>query len=183
MFRHKYNFLVVLGSGGHTSEMLIILRQFKEKYERINLHFLIADSDTTSIARIGPILGEQVPYTVTRTPRLRHVGESLVTAVFRLPKILLLNLLIVSQVDPDLLLVNGPGTCIPTVVAACLVQIFSLRFKRIFCVFVESFCRVKTISLTGKLLYSLVDKFIVQWQPTPDLLRRYPRIIYRGPVL
>ena len=32
--------------------------------------------------------------------------------------------------------------------------------------YVESFCRVKSLSLTGKLLKPIVDKFIVQW---PDL--------------
>jgi len=183
MFRHKYKFLVVLGSGGHTSEMLIMIKQFREKLERIEFHFVVADSDTTSVARIAPVLGDDVPYTVIRTPRLRHVGESFFKAAVRLPKILLLNLLIVTRVDPDIVLVNGPGTCIPTIVGACLVQIFSPSFKRIFCVFVESFCRVKTISLTGKLLYPLADKFIVQWEPTSDVLRRFPRVIYKGPVL
>lgn len=183
MFRHKYKFLIVLGSGGHTSEMLIMLKQFKDKYERIEFTFVIADSDSTSIARIAPVLGEHVPYKVIRIPRLRHVGESFIKAVIRLPKILLLNLILVIKVDPDLVLVNGPGTCIPTIVGACLVQIFSPSFKRIFCVFVESFCRVKTISLTGKILYPLVDKFIVQWQPTPEVLRRYPKVIYKGSVL
>ena len=183
MFRHKYKFLVVLGSGGHTSEMLIMLKQFKEKFERIEFHFLVAESDTTSVARIAPALGESTPYSVTKTPRLRHVGESLMSAILKLPKILVANILILSRIDPDVLIVNGPGTCIPTVFGACVVQIFSLSFKRIFCVFVESFCRVQTISMTGKLVYPFVDKFIVQWEPTRELLRRFPRLIYKGPVL
>lgn len=183
LFRHTYKFLVVLGSGGHTSEMLIMLKQFRDRMERIELHFIVADSDTTSVARIAAVLGDDVPYKVIRIPRLRHVGESFIKAVIRLPKIILLNLIIVMRADPDVVLVNGPGTCIPTVVSACLIQIFSPTFKRIFCVFVESFCRVKTISMTGKLLYPLVDKFIVQWEPTAEVLRRFPKIIYKGSVL
>jgi beta-1,4-N-acetylglucosaminyltransferase len=183
MFRHKYKFLVVLGSGGHTSEMLLMLKQFKDKYDRIEFHFVVAESDTTSVARIAPALGENVPYSVIKTPRLRHVGESFITAILKLPKLLLINILLVLRIDPDVLIVNGPGTCIPSVFGACVVQIFSLNFKRIFCVFVESFCRVKTLSLTGKLLYPFVDKFIVQWEPTPEMTRRFPRIIYKGPVL
>jgi beta-1,4-N-acetylglucosaminyltransferase len=82
-----------------------------------------------------------------------------------------------------LLLSNGPGTCVPIIFAACFVQIFSIAFKRIFCVFVESFCRVKTISLSGKIVYSLVDKFILQWPPTDHLSRKYPHAVYRGRVL
>lgn len=36
-----------------------------------------------------------------------------------------------------------------------------LRYTKI--VYVESFARVKSLSLTGKLLRPLVDTFVVQW--------------------
>jgi hypothetical protein len=38
-------------------------------------------------------------------------------------------------------------------------------------IYVESICRVRTLSLTGKLLVKVVDEFLVQW---PELLRNYP---------
>lgn len=44
-------------------------------------------------------------------------------------------------------------------------------------VYVESFCRVQHLSLTGKLLYPIADKFIVQW---PSLLAGYTRAKYLG---
>ena len=46
-------------------------------------------------------------------------------------------------------------------------------------VFVESFCRVKSLSLSGRLLYLLVDRFVVQW---PQLAERYPRAEYLGKI-
>jgi hypothetical protein len=42
----------------------------------------------------------------------------------------------------------------------------------------ESFCRVKTLSLTGKLLYVFVDVFIVQWMQLVS--KKYKKIVYLG---
>ena len=39
-------------------------------------------------------------------------------------------------------------------------------------VFVESFCRTKSLSVTGRLLYPFACRFIVQWE---ELVDRYPR--------
>ena len=44
----------------------------------------------------------------------------------------------------------------------------------------ESVARVKSLSLSGKLLYPIADKFMVQW---PDLLAKYPRARYVGFVI
>jgi beta-1,4-N-acetylglucosaminyltransferase len=46
-------------------------------------------------------------------------------------------------------------------------------------VFVESFCRVETLSATGMLLYylPLADAFLVQW---PQLKVKYPQADYIG---
>ena len=68
---------------------------------------------------------------------------------------------------PDLLLVNGPGTCLPLCITAFLVR--WLRGRRVRVVFVESICRVASLSLTGRLLYPWVDAVLVQW---PQLLER-----------
>lgn len=44
-------------------------------------------------------------------------------------------------------------------------------------VYVESFCRVDDISVTGKLLYPIADRFIVQWD---KLAEKYSRAEYLG---
>ena len=53
-------------------------------------------------------------------------------------------------------------TCSPVVLA----PIFSsqvLLFRPCSLVFVESFCRVESVSLSGRMLYPVVDEFVVQW--------------------
>jgi hypothetical protein len=51
----------------------------------------------------------------------------------------------------------GAGAC---PVGMCL-QVFLFRPCRI--VFIESFCRVASLSMSGLMLYAIVDEFVVQW--------------------
>jgi UDP-N-acetylglucosamine:LPS N-acetylglucosamine transferase len=47
--------------------------------------------------------------------------------------------------------------------------------------YIESWCRVETLSLTGRLVYPVADEFWVQW---PELVPRCgPRARYRGAVI
>lgn len=52
-----------------------------------------------------------------------------------------------------------------------------LGLKDVAVVYVESFARVRSLSLTGKLLYPFVDRFIVQW---PYLEAKYPKAEFKG---
>ena len=72
---------------------------------------------------------------------------------------------------PDLLILNGPGTCIPIALATALLNLFCLGDACI--IYEESICRVQQLSLSGQLLYymRLTDELIVQW---PQLVQKYP---------
>jgi len=76
---------------------------------------------------------------------------------------------------PLQILCNGPGTCVPVCVIAYAPRLLGL--KRIRLVYIESVCRVSTLSLSGRLLYPFVDHLLVQW---PKLHARYPRCEYIG---
>lgn len=76
------------------------------------------------------------------------------------------------------ILCNGPGTCVPVCLSAFLLGL--LRIKRTIIVYVESICRVETLSLSGKILYYFSDYFIVQW---PDLKKKYPKSVYLGRIV
>jgi len=68
------------------------------------------------------------------------------------------------EMQPGLLLVNGPGTCIPPVLAAFILRACRLADCKI--VFIESVCRVHSVSLSGRVAMLLVDSFLLQW-PQP----------------
>lgn len=79
------------------------------------------------------------------------------------------------KIKPDLVLTNGPGTCIPICLMAFSMKLLALKDCKI--VFIESICRVKTLSLTGKILYYFADYILVQWK---NLHEKYPFSTYLG---
>lgn len=81
---------------------------------------------------------------------------------------------------PDLILTNGPATAVCVILAAKAIRLcrylyslknISIKPKKeesvpdyqLRTIFVESWARVTTLSLSGKLLLPLVDRFLVQW--------------------
>lgn len=75
-------------------------------------------------------------------------------------------------------LCNGPGTCVPLCTAGLLLGLLGL--KRVLLVYVESICRVESLSLSGKILYHISDYFFVQWSTLKD---KYPKSIYLGRIV
>ena len=144
--------------------------------------FIVADTDLMSIQKIKQFETKttdiNLDYTVHKIYRSRNVGQSYFTSVFTTLLAFFYTIPLVFKIRPELLIVNGPGTCLPICV---IVFVFSRLFLIPKCkiVFVESICRVKSLSLTGKLLYSfrLADSFIVQWD---ELKQKYPRANYIG---
>jgi hypothetical protein len=85
---------------------------------------------------------------------------------------------IYPSIDPcihNFIYIFSTGTCVPICYASFLMRLFGMQDTHI--IFVESFCRVKRLSLTGKLLYPIADRFFVQWE---DLSDSYPRAEFAG---
>jgi beta-1,4-N-acetylglucosaminyltransferase len=69
---------------------------------------------------------------------------------------------------PDLIITNGPATAVIVVLASLILRFFDAKgaHSRGKCrtIYVESFARVKGLSLSGKVLSLVVDRFLVQWE-------------------
>jgi beta-1,4-N-acetylglucosaminyltransferase len=125
------------------------------------MFYVLAHSDSTSTAMIQ---NAELPHThaqMVRIMRSREVKQSWLTTVFTTFRALLQSFGLVAQLKPDLIICNGPGTCVPICYVAFLYRV--LGFMQPTIIFSESLCRVKTLSLSGKLLYPIADRFIVQW--------------------
>ena len=118
-------------------------------------------------------------YRINTIYRSRNVGQSYFTSILTTIIAILNAIPLVFKIKPKLLLVNGPGTCVPI----CLIIYFFSRCLFILpkckIVFIESLCRVKSLSLTGKIFYYLkiADAFLVQW---PELNQKYTKSMYIG---
>lgn len=138
--------------------------------------YILADTDQRSTSKIDLIDFNQ--YEIVRIKRSREVAQSWISTFFTTLRASLHSIYIVWQHQPDLVICNGPGTCIPICGAAFLLKVCLFYSTRI--VFVESLCRVKSLSLSGKILYYFADRILVQW---PELVKRYPGVEYIGRIV
>lgn len=170
----------VLGSGGHTNEMLRLIQNFPVDQSKLKVTFLIAETDVHSEDKISTAIKQNLVYDIFKIPRSREVGQSYVTSIFTTIKACLHSWRVTNSINPDILLINGPGTCIPILLLS-YVSAF-MKTKKFHVIFVESFCRVQSLSLTGLIIYhlGLYDQFFVQW---PRLKQKYQKCEYVGRIL
>ncbi|GAC95933.1 glycosyltransferase [Pseudozyma hubeiensis SY62] len=225
---------VFLGSGGHTTELLQLVSALPtQRYTR--RIYLVSSGDHFSLEKAKKLekklssssssSDSQDPpdAKVIQIPRARNVHQSFLTTPITLAKSIVFCVDHVSLrpllrrvkggdgILADVILMNGPGTCVPIVAAvyllrvshcsfvlwlsptstlsdhrsACLLkQIAGLRSPKL--IYVESFARVKSLSLTAKLIRPFVDRFVLQWprdaSSTPPHIRAKatPNTVYSG---
>lgn len=165
----KTRAVIVIGSGGHTGEMLRLTSSLLHR-DHYSIYFLVADTDTTSRAKFeadaNAVRGEWI-----QIPRAREVHQSWLSTPFSAARSLLVSFRILASLRPHLVVANGPGTCVPVCYVGRL-----LGARIVFC---ESWCRVRDLSLTGKIVYPLAHRFVVHWK---KLTLRYPRAEFIGDI-
>lgn len=152
--------LIVLGEGGHTTELLNLVDLLGDGYD---YHYIISKDDNLSTNRIrrpGPI------YDLSR-PRGKHTAK--LTAVFRTILTGIQSLWVLLRVWPDAIISTGPAIAVPVSISGKLLGTPII--------FIETGSRVKALSLTGRIMYRWADLFFVQW---PQLAEKLPRAIYAG---
>uniref|UniRef100_A0A8C2AIR1 UDP-N-acetylglucosamine transferase subunit ALG14 n=1 Tax=Cyprinus carpio TaxID=7962 RepID=A0A8C2AIR1_CYPCA len=104
-------------------------------------------------------------FTIHRIPRSQEVRQSWSSSVLSSLSALMSSVPLVFRLQLDMVLCNGPGTCVPLCAAGLLLGILGLKRVLI------------TLSLSGKILYYFSDYFFVQWASLKD---KYPKAIYLG---
>lgn len=167
--------LIVLGSGGHTSEMFSLIQTLDigGQYQPVN--FLASADDALSIRRFEDSKLRWKGSDIIPVRRSRRVGQSYLTSIFSTLSAIYEAAFLYIRYRPDLIICNGPGTCVPICLIAKLYP-----FKRTAVVFIESICKVNSLSLTGSILYYIADHFVVQWE---SLQKKYRRAKYIGRIV
>ena len=120
-------------TGGHTAEMLALVSSLDPAWYSPRT-YVVAATDALGPAKAAQaeeaLLGKAgaggrrrattttPPPVVLTIPRSREVGQSYLTSVWTTLVALAASARLVWAAKPDLLLVNGPGTCLPLVVSA-----------------------------------------------------------------
>lgn len=157
--------IICIGSGGHTTELLGIIGTLNISKYNPRL-YILADNDRSSEVKIHDTERAQKTYRLVRIPRSRNVQQSYQSSVVTTLQATTYTVPIIYNYKPNIIFCNGPGTCVPVCFVVFLMRCLFLLDCRI--VFIESICRVRTLSLTGKILQFFADVFIVQWPELRD---------------
>lgn len=139
-------------AGGHLTELL----QLEQAWQNTE-HFFVSDKRLNAI----DLAEKEKVYFVT-CPR-------------RNPLKLVLNFLqsikIFLKERPNIVISTGADTAIPI----CLIaRLFGKKVA-----FIESFCRIKEPSLSGKIMYKTATLFLVQWKENKKF---FPKATFAGSV-
>ena len=142
---------LVGSSGGHLTH-LYLLKKFWENEDRFWVTFDKTDAKS--------ILKEERFYPCYY-PTNRNVKNTIKNTI--------LAFKILKKEKPDLIISSGAAVAVPFF---WLGKLFGAKT-----VYIEIFDRIDKPTLTGKLVYPVTDKFIVQWE---ELKKVYPKAINLG---
>jgi len=143
---------LVCSHGGHLTEMLCLM----EAFQNHEIFFITYQNPTTSTLEYKKYLIENIGTN----------PKKMIKAFFKTFKIL-------KDEKPNLIVTTGSEIAIPISIIA---KIMMMKI-----IYIESWCRVKTKSGTGRILYYLSNVFLVQW---PELIKKYgKKAVYKGSVI
>lgn len=155
-FYTKQIFLIC-SSGGHLTQMLR-LNKVLSGYKVT----LITENTVISKALKQPGLD--------RIFFLPHGGrEEIFKYLFKFTANVVLSFYRYIRYRPKIIISTGAHTALPTCYIA---KLFGSKV-----IFIETFAKIRTPSLTGRAVYPIADVFYVQW---PELISYYPKAKYMG---
>ncbi|KAL5593969.1 hypothetical protein BROUX41_001021 [Berkeleyomyces rouxiae] len=184
--------VIVLGSGGHTKEMLYMMSQGFKASPNAHRRYLICSGDRLSISHLEEWESDQQralthnqDFVATQTksptgtfdvitiPRARKIHQSLLSTPFTAAtSVMMLAPALLKRPQgrndlglPDLIISNGPATGFFTVLTAFGLRALALVPEaKMRSLYVESWARISTLSITGKLfrLTGIADRVVVQ---------------------
>lgn len=153
----KKNVMFISSTGGHLNEML----QLKELFEKYD--YYIVTEKTKSNLNLKNKYKNKVSFLVYGTK------DHMLVYPFKLIYNTFKSLFIYLKVHPDYIVTTGAHTAGPM---CCIGKLLGSRI-----IYIETFANITTKTITGKCLYPIVDKFIVQWE---SMLKLYPEAVYGG---
>lgn len=141
-------------TGGHF-EQLMMLKPLMKKYDSFILtektDYEVKNNGDVKIYKVNQVNRKQILFPI----------NMIINAIK--------SFVIFMKEKPDLVITTGVLAMIPM----CLIaKIFGKKL-----IYIESFAKISSPTLTGKFLYKYADQFYVQWE---KMLEIYPNAIYKG---
>jgi beta-1,4-N-acetylglucosaminyltransferase len=150
----KLKVCLISSTGGHLAQLLQLV-PIVQKYN----YFIVTEKNKTSFS-----LKDK-----HRTYFLLQQDRKNLAFPFQLFSNIFISLNILLKEKPDVIITTGAGSVLPM----CLIG--KVLGKKI--VFIESFAKITSPTMTGKIIYKFADRFYIQWE---DLRKYYPKAEYQG---
>lgn len=149
----KLKIVFAASSGGHL-EQLLMLKPLMEKHDSV-------------------FVTEKTEYNTGKTDvKTYYLSQINRKEILFIPKLIgntFRSLRIMIKERPKVMITTGVLAIVPL---ALLMKLFGGKL-----IYLESFAKVTSKTLSGKLLYRFADRFYVQWE---EMLKLYPNAIYKG---
>jgi beta-1,4-N-acetylglucosaminyltransferase len=153
----KKKVLFISSLGGHLTQLL----QLKPLFEKYDYHIVTEDSLITKE------LSQKYPISFLKYGARNYPLRYIYKFTYNMAKSLYLFL----KLRPDVVVTTGAHTSVP------MCYIAKLFGKKV--IFIESFAKTSTPTLSGKMVYPIADLFIVQWE---GMKKHYPNAVYGGSI-
>ena len=174
-FKSKKSIMIILGSGGHTGEILLMIQ--KLDFNKFSSCYLVSshndkNSENKAKESIPIDKYKNTKFIFLKIYRSRNVGQSFISSIPTTLYALFQSFFILIKYRPNMVVTNGPGVAFPILFIGYILRILMIlcEFK---IMFIESYCRTKSISLCGKIVEPLCDRFIVLWKNLESKKREY----------
>lgn len=143
--------LFISSTGGHLSEMMQLKKMFKD-YD----YHIITEKTKSNISMKNKYK-DRINFLVYGTK------DHMLTYPFKLIYNCFKSLFLYLRIHPDYIITTGAHTAGPM----CLIgKIFGSKV-----IYIETFANINTKTITGRLLYPVADRFIVQWPSMTKIYR------------
>lgn len=149
--------IFISSTGGHLSELM----QLKRIFNNYDYHIITEKTDTT--IKLKNEYGKRIDYLVY------GARNYLFSYIFKFSYNIIKSFFLYLKIMPDVIVTTGAHTAVPI----CYIAKF---FKKKI-IFVESFARVNSKSMSGKMINKIADVFLVQHK---ELLDVYENSTYKG---
>ncbi len=153
----KRRVMFISSTGGHLKELL----QLKDMFDKYD--YSLITEKTKSNLYLKEEYGDRVHFLIYGT---KH---HFLTYPFKLLANCFISLYYYFKTRPDYIITTGVHTAGPM---CCIGKIFGSKI-----IYIETFANMVTKTTTGKLIYPIADKFIVQWESMKEL---YPNAEFGG---
>ncbi|MBP1890160.1 UDP-N-acetylglucosamine:LPS N-acetylglucosamine transferase [Clostridium moniliforme] len=149
--------IFISSTGGHLSELM----QLQSIFNKYDYHIITEKNDTN--LKLKDKYGDRISYLVY------GARNYMLSYMFKFPYNIIKSFFLYLKIRPDVIVTTGAHTAVP------MCYIAKLFKKKV--IFIETFARVESKSMSGKMINKIADVFLVQHE---EMLKVYDNAVYEG---